>query len=63
MFGLITKKKMEKILNSLAKDNSTTETGLNGFYFCVGVMYAADYIRDKLGLGYFGHVDDDFDET
>ena len=63
MFGLITKKKMKKILNELAKDNSTTETGSNGFYFCVGVMYADNYIRDKLGIGYFGPVDDDFDKT
>ncbi len=54
MFGLISKKKLLKIIEELGKNNDTAKAnGVNDFYFRCGVANAVNYICSKLKLDYF----------
>ena len=64
MFGLITKKKLLKILKELDKNNDTAKAnGVDDFYFRCGVPNAVNYICHKFKFNYYAQGDVDNDKT
>lgn len=54
MFGLISKRKLLKILEELNKNNDTVKAnGVNDFYFRCGVANAVNYICHKFKFNYY----------
>ena len=64
MFGLISKKKLLKIIEELDKNNDTAKaSGVNDFYFRCGVANAVNYICHKFKFNYYAQVDVGNDKT
>ena len=64
MFGLITKKKLLKILKELDKNNDTAKAnGVDDFYFRCGVANAVNYICYKFKLDYYSREDNSSDKA
>ena len=64
MFGLITKKKLLKILKELDKNNDTAKAnGVDDFYFRCGVANAVNYICHKFKLDYYSQWDNRKERT